>query len=140
MSADPLVDRKKVLALCEALAELGAAISVNDLANAWKDIARLRGDIRHGLMVGGGNGTDVDIRIVGDETTWIIEVLEAYDGNNWFVPPYYEFDSLDEALDRINDGDGGPWCDHRRRLVRVDERRTVIKVRGAHEKSGDRNK
>lgn len=42
MTVDPLVDRKKVLALCEALAEIGAAQSVNELAEAWKEVARLR--------------------------------------------------------------------------------------------------
>jgi hypothetical protein len=130
MTVDPVVDRKKVLQLCEALAEIGAAGTVNELAEAWKDVARLRADVYHGLMLGGSGGTGVQPAMVSEETRWEVELLGG--GDEWFTLPHYEWDSLDEAMDNLN-GDG--HGEYRRRLVRVDEKRTVLKVRGAYEKS-----
>jgi hypothetical protein len=136
VTGDPLVDRKKVLELCDVLRKLGEAVSVNELASSWQKIGRLEADIRHGLMVNGANATGFVIGQlhVDRSTAWVVEL---YSDGEWWTPPHYEWDSLDEAMDVIN-GDG--HVEYRRRLVRVDERRTVIKVRGAHEKTGANDK
>lgn len=48
--------RVLALALCEALAEIGAARSVNELAEAWKEVARLRLELVRELRIQEKNG------------------------------------------------------------------------------------